>query len=60
MRVVPLRLHRGNDLRRVLEGGPPAHGHRLVVGLLPEWDFRRELDPATGWAELVIQAQQDP
>ncbi|QPN58541.1 DNA-binding protein [Synechococcus sp. CBW1002] len=26
----------------------------LVVGLLPEWRFRRELDPATGHAELRI------
>lgn len=26
----------------------------LVVGLLPEWQFRRELDPATGYAELRI------
>jgi predicted DNA-binding protein with PD1-like motif len=26
----------------------------LVVGLLPEWRFRRELDPATGYAELRI------
>ena len=28
----------------------------LVVGLLPEWRFRRELDPATGYAELRIAA----
>jgi uncharacterized protein len=26
----------------------------LVVGLLPEWRFSRELDPATGYAELQI------
>jgi predicted DNA-binding protein with PD1-like motif len=26
----------------------------LVIGLLPEWQFRRELDPATGYAELKI------
>ena len=26
----------------------------LVIGLLPEWQFRRELDPATGYAELRI------
>jgi len=26
----------------------------LVVGLLPEWQFRRVLDPATGYAELQI------
>jgi uncharacterized protein len=26
----------------------------LVIGLLPEWSFRRELDPATGYPELRI------
>lgn len=26
----------------------------LLVGLLPQWQFRRELDPATGYAELQI------
>jgi predicted DNA-binding protein with PD1-like motif len=26
----------------------------LMIGLLPEWQFRRELDPATGYAELRI------
>jgi predicted DNA-binding protein with PD1-like motif len=29
----------------------------LVIGLLPEWQFRRELDPATGYAELQISPQ---
>jgi len=29
----------------------------LVIGLLPEWRFRRELDPATGYAELRISPQ---
>jgi len=27
----------------------------LVIGLLPEWQFRRELDPVTGDAELQIR-----
>ena len=31
----------------------------LVIGLLPEWRFRRELDSATGYAELEIKAQPD-
>ena len=31
----------------------------LVIGLLPEWEFRRQLDPATGYAELRI-SPQDP
>jgi predicted DNA-binding protein with PD1-like motif len=26
----------------------------LVIGLLPQWQFRRVLDPATGYAELRI------
>ncbi|MCT0218035.1 DNA-binding protein [Synechococcus sp. CS-1329] len=29
----------------------------LVIGLLPGWQFRRELDPATGHAELGISPQ---
>jgi predicted DNA-binding protein with PD1-like motif len=29
----------------------------LVMGLLPEWEFRRELDPATDCAELSISPQ---
>jgi predicted DNA-binding protein with PD1-like motif len=31
----------------------------LVVGLLPEWQFRRELDPATGYVELQIRTRTD-
>ena len=29
----------------------------LVIGLLPEWQFSRELDPATGYPELRITPQ---
>ena len=29
----------------------------LVIGLLPEWQFRRAFDPATGYAELRINPQ---
>jgi predicted DNA-binding protein with PD1-like motif len=29
----------------------------LVIGLLPEWQFRREFNPATGYAELRISPQ---
>jgi predicted DNA-binding protein with PD1-like motif len=29
----------------------------LVIGLLPEWRFRRELDPVTGYTELRISPQ---
>lgn len=32
----------------------------LVVGLLPEWHFSRELDPATGYAELQIRQVPAP
>ncbi|MFM7549050.1 MAG: PPC domain-containing DNA-binding protein [Cyanobacteriota bacterium] len=31
----------------------------LVIGLLPEWQFSRELDPATGYAELRIRLLPD-
>jgi len=31
----------------------------LVIGLLPEWRFSRELDPATGYAELAIKAHPE-
>ena len=89
MKVVPLRLLPGDDLRQTLEawmgeqqeqagcvisaagslslvqlrfaGATEAtaiHGE-LVIGLLPEWRFSRELDPATGYAELVIKAQPE-
>ena len=29
----------------------------LVIGLLPQWRFSRELDPATGCAELRVRAR---
>jgi uncharacterized protein len=29
----------------------------LVIGLLPQWRFSRELDPATGYPELQISPQ---
>jgi uncharacterized protein len=31
----------------------------LVIGLLPEWRFSRERDPATGYGELAIKAQPE-
>ena len=31
----------------------------LVIGLLPEWQFSRKLDLATGYAELAIKAQPE-
>ncbi len=31
----------------------------LVLGLLAEWQFRRERDPATGYAELAIKVQPE-
>lgn len=30
----------------------------LVVGVLEGWRFNRELDPTTGWRELVIEANE--
>jgi predicted DNA-binding protein with PD1-like motif len=31
----------------------------LVIGLLPEWQFSRKLDLASGYAELQIKAQPE-
>jgi len=31
----------------------------LVIGLLPEWQFRRERDPATSYPELAINVQPE-
>ena len=48
------------DSKGVVIGGHLCAGSlvrttaELVIGLLPEWRFRRELDPATGYAELQI------
>ena len=42
-------------------GGHVAHGcivrttAEVLLAPLPDWDFRREPDADTGWAELVIQ-----
>ena len=69
MKVVPLRLQPGDDLRQALETWMGEQQEQagcvisaigslsvaeLVLGLLPEWRFSRELDPATGYAELRI------
>ena len=43
--VIGGHLCRGSLVRTTAE---------LVIGLLPEWRFRRELDPTTGYAELEI------
>ena len=45
-------------------GGHVAYGcvvrttGEVLVLLLPEWSFTRELDPATGFAELVIRPER--
>ncbi len=42
-------------------GGHVAYGcivrttAEVLLALLPDWQFTREPDPATGWAELVIR-----
>lgn len=36
-----------------------ADSKGAVIGLLPDWRFSRELDPATGYAELAIKAQPE-
>jgi predicted DNA-binding protein with PD1-like motif len=43
--VIGGHLYAGSQVRTTAE---------LVVGLLPEWRFCRQLDPATGYAELRI------
>jgi len=51
------------DSKGVVIGGHLCAGSlvrttaELVIGLLPEFQFRRELDPATGYAELRISPQ---
>ena len=72
MKVVPLRLQPGDDLRQALETWMGEQQEQagcvisaigslsvaeLVLGLLPEWRFSRELDPATGYPELRITPQ---
>ncbi|EDY37962.1 bifunctional protein GlmU [Cyanobium sp. PCC 7001] len=46
-RVIGGHLGRGSLVHTTAE---------LVVGLLPGWQFSRELDPATGYPELQISA----
>ena len=45
-----------------LAGAREATGFRgeLEIALLPEWRFRRGLDPATGFAELEISRNGPP
>ena len=50
MKVVPLRLEPGDDLRGALE----TWMGELVIGLLLEWRFCRQFDPTTGYTELRI------
>ena len=51
------------DSQGVVMGGHLCAGSlvrttaELVIGLLPDWRFCRELDPATGYAELRISPQ---
>jgi uncharacterized protein len=50
------------DSQGRVTGGHVAHGctirttAEVLVLMLPEWSFTRELDPATGYAELVVAA----
>jgi hypothetical protein len=58
-----LHMSVANAEGRVL-GGHVAYGctvrttAELLVLLLPEWSFTRELDPTTGFAELVIRPER--
>ena len=50
------------DAQGVVLGGHVVYGNtvrttaEVLLGLLPAWEFARELDPATGFKELVIRA----
>jgi predicted DNA-binding protein with PD1-like motif len=46
----------GAHLHIAIAGSLVRTTAELVIGLLPEWRFWRELDPATGYAELRIAA----
>jgi uncharacterized protein len=52
------------DAEGRVSGGHVAHGcvvrttAEVLLLLLPEWSFTRELDPATGFAELVIRPER--
>ena len=50
MKISTIRLATGSLVRATAE---------LVLALLPEWQFSRVLDPATGYAELRIQRRPD-
>jgi hypothetical protein len=47
-------------------GGHVVHGNRVrttaevLLALLPEWQFRREQDEATGYPELATQRREPP
>jgi hypothetical protein len=49
------------DARGRVIGGHAAPGcivrttAEVLLALLPDWDFRREPEAGTGWAELVIR-----
>lgn len=62
MKTLPIRLTPGQDLREALEAAVRDHvvadcrvrtTAEVLLGLLPEWVFSREVDATTGYAELV-------
>jgi predicted DNA-binding protein with PD1-like motif len=50
-----------SDAQGAVKGGHMMPGcivrttAEIVLGLLPEWEFRRETDPATGYLELLAK-----
>jgi uncharacterized protein len=52
------------DAQGAVKGGHIMHGcvvrttAEVVIALLPGWEFRRELDAATGFKELAARPQQ--
>jgi len=51
LQTLPIRLSAGQDLRTTAE---------VLLALLPEWEFAREPDAATGYDELVVRATGTP
>jgi hypothetical protein len=59
--MLPIRLNPGQDLRRALESAVLDAGctvrttTEVLRAMLPDWDFVREPDTATGFDELVAR-----
>lgn len=59
MKTLPIRLTPGQDLRAALEAAVVLTTAEVLLALLPDWQFTREPDAATGYDELVIRFKAD-